>query len=129
MSDDSGPGGPSPAEVARGYFDAVAAASRTQLRALLADDAELVSINAGFMRGAEEIADYYEENFFAAGARLRPKTGPLIVHGDVVAVEVQARSENGKVSWLSDFFTVRDGLIQSLNVYYGPVLEGGETQA
>jgi hypothetical protein len=32
------------------------------------------------------------------------------------------------VSWLSDFFTVRDGLIQSLNVYYGPVLEGGETQ-
>ena len=128
MSDNSGPSGSSPAAVARGYFDAVAAASRTQLRALLADDAELVSINAGFMKGAEEIADYYEENFFAAGARLRPKTGPLIVHGDIVAVEVQARSESGKVSWLSDFFTVRDGLIQSLNVYYGPVLEGGETQ-
>ena len=128
MSDNSGSSGSSPASVARGYFDAVAAASRTQLRALLADDAELVSINAGFMRGAEEIADYYEENFFAAGARLRPKTGPLIVHGDIVAVEVQARSENGKVSWLSDFFTVRDGLIQSLNVYYGPVLEGGEAQ-
>lgn len=116
---------PSPEAVARRYFDAVQAASRTQLRALLADDAELVSINAGFMKGAEEIADYYEENFFGSGARLRPKTGPLIVHDDVVAVEVQARSENGKVSWLSDFFTVRDGLIQQLNVYYGPVLERG----
>lgn len=120
---------PSPEAVALRYFDAVEAASRAQLRALLADDAELVSINAGFMRGAEAIADYYEENFFGAGARLRPSTGPLIVHGDVVAVEVQARSESGKVSWLSDFFTVRDGLIRQLNVYYGPVLEGGETQA
>ena len=120
---------PSPETVARGYFDAVQAASRTQLRALLADDAELVSINAGFMKGAEAIADYYQENFFSAGARLRPKTGPLIVHGDVVAVEVQARSESGKVSWLSDFFTVRDGLIQQLNVYYGPVIEADEAQA
>ena len=120
---------PSPEAVARRYFDAVRAASRSQLRALLADDAELVSINAGFMRGAEEIADYYQENFFGAGARLRPGTGPLIVHGDVVAVEVQARSESGKVSWLSDFFTVRDGLIQQLNVYYGPVLEGDGAQA
>lgn len=120
---------PSPEAVARGYFDAVQAASRAQLRALFADDAELVSINAGFMKGAEEIADYYQENFFGAGARLRPKTGPLIVHDDVVAVEVQARSESGKVSWLSDFFTVRDGLIQRLSVYYGPVLEGGGAQA
>jgi len=120
---------PSPEAVARGYFDAVQAASRAQLRALFADDAELVSINAGFMKGAEAIADYYQENFFGAGARLRPKTGPLIVHGDVVGVEVQARSESGKVSWLSDFFTVRDGLIQQLNVYYGPVLEGGGAQA
>ena len=120
---------PSPEAVARGYFEAVQAASRAQLRALFADDAELVSINAGFMKGAEEIADYYQENFFGAGARLRPKTGPLIVHDDVVAVEVQARSESGKVSWLSDFFTVRDGLIQQLNVYYGPVIEGGDTPA
>ena len=124
MSDNSDPSNSSPAAVARGYFDAVQAASRAQLRALLADDAELVSINAGFTKGAEAIADYYEENFFAAGARLRPKTGPLIVHDDIVAVEVQARSENGNVSWLSDFFTVRDGLIQRLHVYYGPVLEG-----
>ena len=128
MSDNSGASDSSPAAVARRYFDAVQAASRAQLRALLAEDAELVSINAGFMRGAEAIADYYEENFFAAGARLRPKTGPLIVHGDIVAVEVQARSENGSVSWLSDFFTVRDGLIQRLHVYYGPVLEGGARQ-
>ena len=128
MSDNSGTSDSSPAAVARRYFDAVQAASRAQLRALLAEDAELVSINAGFMRGAEAIADYYEENFFAAGARLRPKTGPLIVHGDIVAVEVQARSENGSVSWLSDFFTVRDGLIQRLHVYYGPVLEGGAQQ-
>ena len=120
---------PSPESVARRYFDAVQAASRAQLRALFADDAELVSINAGFMKGAEAIADYYQENFFGAGARLRPKTGPLIVHDDVVAVEVQARSESGKVSWLSDFFTVRHGLIQQLNVYYGPVLEGDEAQA
>ncbi len=119
---------PPPKDVALAYFDAVQAASRSQLRALLADDAELVSINAGFMRGAEQIADYYQENFFGAGTRLRPKTGPLIVHDDVVAVEVQARSENGKVSWLSDFFTVRDGLITQLNVYYGPVLEGGASQ-
>lgn len=126
MSDNSAPNGSSAAEVARGYFDAVAAASRTQLRALLADDAELVSINAGFMKGAEAIADYYQENFFGAGSRLRPKTGPLMVHDDIVAVEVQARSESGKVSWLSDFFTVRDGLIQQLNVYYGPVLEAGD---
>ena len=125
MSDNSGASDSSPAAVARRYFDAVQAASRAQLRALLAEDAELVSINAGFMRGAEAIADYYEDNFFAAGARLRPKTGPLFLHDDIVAVEVQARSENGKVSWLSDFFTVRDGLIQRLHVYYGPVLEGG----
>lgn len=120
---------PSPEAVARGYFDAVRAASRSQLRALLADDAELMSINAGFMKGAELIADYYEENFFSAGAKLRPSTGPLIVHGEIVAVEVLARSANGKVSWLSDFFTVRDGLIQQLNVYYGPEVEWDETKA
>ena len=125
MSENPGTSDSSPTAVARGYFDAVQAASRAQLRALLAEDAELVSINAGFLKGAEAIADYYEDNFFAAGARLRPKTGPLFLHDDIVAVEVQARSENGKVSWLSDFFTVRDGLIQRLHVYYGPVLEGG----
>ena len=125
MSENPGTSDSSPTAVARAYFDAVRAASRAQLRALLAEDAELVSINAGFLKGAEAIADYYEDNFFAAGARLRPKTGPLILHDDIVAVEVQARSENGKVSWLSDFFTVRDGLIQRLHVYYGPVLEGG----
>ena len=125
MSENPGTSDSSPTAVARAYFDAVQAASRAQLRALLAEDAELVSINAGFLKGAEAIADYYEDNFFAAGARLRPKTGPLFLHGDIVAVEVQARSENGKVSWLSDFFTVRDGLIQRLHVYYGPVLEGG----
>ena len=125
MSENPGSSDSSPTVVARAYFDAVQAASRAQLRALLAEDAELVSINAGFLKGAEAIADYYEDNFFAAGARLRPKTGPLFLHDDIVAVEVQARSENGKVSWLSDFFTVRDGLIQRLHVYYGPVLEGG----
>ena len=125
MSENPGTSDSSPTAVARAYFDAVQAASRAQLRALLAEDAELVSINAGFLKGAEAIADYYEDNFFAAGARLRPKTGPLFLHDDIVAVEVQARSENGKVSWLSDFFTVRDGLIQRLHVYYGPVLEGG----
>ena len=125
MSENPGSSDSSPTAVARAYFDAVQAASRAQLRALLAEDAELVSINAGFLKGAEAIADYYEDNFFAAGARLRPKTGPLFLHDDIVAVEVQARSENGKVSWLSDFFTVRDGLIQRLHVYYGPVLEGG----
>ena len=117
-----------PASVALAYFSAVEAADRAQLRALFAEDAELVSINAGFLRGAEEIADYYEENFFAAGARLRPKTGPLMVKGNIVAVEVQARSESGKVSWLSDFFTVNEGLIQWLHVYYGPVLEGDVQQ-
>ena len=125
MSENPGASDLSPTAVARAYFDAVQAASRAELRALLAEDAELVSINAGFLKGAEAIADYYEDNFFAAGARLRPKTGPLFLHDDIVAVEVQARSENGKVSWLSDFFTVRDGLIQRLHVYYGPVLEGG----
>ena len=125
MSENPGTSDSSPTAVARAYFDAVQAASRAQLRALLAEDAELVSINAGFLKGAEAIADYYEDNFFAAGARLRPTTGPLFLHDDIVAVEVQARSENGKVSWLSDFFTVRDGLIQRLHVYYGPVLEGG----
>ena len=123
MSEDSGSNDRTAVDVALGYFDAVQAASRQQLRALLAEDAELVSIRAGFMKGADEIADFYERNFFGAGARLRPKTGPLMVQDDVVAVEVQARSEDGKVSWLSDFFTVRDGLITQLNVYYGPVIE------
>ena len=117
-----------PSELALKYFDAVAAADRSQLRELLAEDAEMVSINAGFVKGADAILDYYEANFFHAGGRIRPQTGPLIVDANTVAVEVRAHSESGKVSWLADFFTVDNGLIQRLHVYYGPEVEESPEQ-
>ena len=47
---------------------------------------------------------------------------------NTVAVEVQAHSENGKVSWLADFFTIDNGLIQQLHVYYGPEFEDSHEQ-
>jgi len=118
-----------PSSLVLKYFDAVEAADRSKLRALLAEDAEMVSINAGLVKGADAILAYYEANFFRTGGRIRPQTGPLICNANTVAVEVQAHSESGKVSWLADFFTVDNGLIQQLHVYYGPDFKEGHEQS
>jgi len=118
-----------PSSLVLRYFDAVEAADRSKLRALLAEDAEMVSINAGVVKGADAILAYYEANFFRTGGRIRPQIGPLIFNANTVAVEVQAHSESGKVSWLADFFTVDNGLIQQLHVYYGPDFKEGHEQS
>jgi len=104
-----------PEELARAYFGAVARHDAGALRALFADDAELVLPSITII-GAADIADFYARAF-ASGA-LSPVPGPMICEGDRVAVELELHA-GGVAAPLADFFTARDGQIARLVVYTG----------
>ena len=102
-----------PAAVASAYFDAVRARDADALRALFADDAELVTAT-GVFRGAGAIADYYAELAFAIEPQ--PTLGPFIVDGDRLAVEIDLTTTIGPMQ-VADVFTITDGRIARLAIY------------
>jgi ketosteroid isomerase-like protein len=99
------------------YFAAIRAKDADALGALFTDNADLVTL-AGTYTGPEAIAAFYRDLAFRV-EDLWPEPGPLIVDGERVAVEIRLRM-NGSVSFVGDFFTLRNGRIERLCICNGP---------
>ncbi|MHB8342125.1 MAG: nuclear transport factor 2 family protein, partial [Mycobacteriales bacterium] len=102
-----------PVEVARGYFTALTERDGARLRALFADDAELVT-PAGTVRGSGAIADFYAQTAFTVDDFL-PQPGRFVAAGGDVAVEIELRL-GGRTTRVADVFTVAAGRITRLAV-------------
>ena len=99
------------------YFAAIRAKDADALGALFTDDADLVTA-AGTFTGPEAIAAFYRDLAFQV-EDLWPEPGRLIVDGERAAVEIELRM-NGNVSFVGDFFTLRNGRIERLLICNGP---------
>ncbi|WP_285249466.1 nuclear transport factor 2 family protein [Pseudarthrobacter sp. fls2-241-R2A-168] len=102
-----------PTTVVDAYFAGVKAGDASAVAALFAPDAQLINAK-GTLRGADAIQRMYE-NGLAPGA-MTPSPWPPVVNGDHVAVEIDL-DVNGVPLKLGDFFTIRDGKIQTLTIY------------
>lgn len=67
--------------------------------------------------GPDGIADFYAGQAFTV-PDLQPQTGPFVIDGNRVAVEIVLQM-HGQKSRIADFFEIRDGLIQRLTIYLG----------
>jgi ketosteroid isomerase-like protein len=105
------------AAVVDAYFAAIRARDADAIAGLFTDDAELVTL-AGVFTGPSAIAGFYRDLAFLT-EDLWPEPGPLVVDGPRVAVEIRLRM-NGAVSYVGDFFTLRDGRIARLLICNGP---------
>ncbi|WP_458782397.1 nuclear transport factor 2 family protein [Arthrobacter sp. D3-16] len=103
----------SSAEIVAAYFAGVTAGDAAAVAALFASDARLTNA-AGTLEGADAIGRMYQ-NGLRPGA-MKPSPRPPVVDGDHVAVEIDLDA-NGTSLKLGDFFTIRDGKIQSLAIY------------
>jgi hypothetical protein len=99
------------------YFDAVRARDPERVAGQFSDDAS-ISVSRGVFRGRPAIAAFYTGAF--AEDPPDPRPSALLVDGHRVAVEVVNHRASGPVA-LADIFTVEDGHITSLRVYYAPV--------
>jgi ketosteroid isomerase-like protein len=103
----------SSAEIVAAYFAGVTAGDADAVAALFAPDARLTNA-AGTLEGAAAIRRMYQ-NGLSTGA-MKPSPRPPVVDGNHVAVEIDLNA-NGVSLKLGDFFTIRDGKIQSLAIY------------
>lgn len=106
-----------PADVARAYFAAVTAHDADAIAACFADDAELVT-NTGTFHGRAAIGGFYRDSLLQADD-VRPAPGPLIVDGNRVAVEIDLLRRGRQIA-VGDFFTIEDGKIRRLVIFFGP---------
>jgi ketosteroid isomerase-like protein len=104
------------AAVVDAYFAAIRARDADALAALFTDDAELITA-AGTFRGRDAIAGFYRDVAFRV-EDLLPDPGPLVEHGDRIAVEIRLRM-NGETAAVADFFTLAGGFITRLVIYAG----------
>lgn len=114
----------SPAEVVVAYTNAVRGGDLEALRALFADDAEMVCrpvddwLPTGRMIGADNIVEFYSKLLDAWGGA-DPHPGEMMVIGNRVAVEIHAHHADF-IDEVADFFTIENGKIQRIAVYSGP---------
>ena len=106
-----------PASVANRYFEAIRAHDVEGIKAVFAEDAELVNA-AGTVTGRDAIADFYATTAFTLDD-LSPSPGPFVVAGDRLAVEITLQMA-GSTHRVADFFEIRDGLVQRLVIYMMP---------
>ena len=105
-----------PADVARAYFGAVTAHDPDAVTACFAGDAELIT-PAGRFEGAGAIGSFYRDNLFQA-PDVRPSPGPFIIDGNRLAVEIDLLT-GGRHIAVGDFFTIEDGKIRRLVIFFG----------
>jgi ketosteroid isomerase-like protein len=113
---------PNPTEVVEAYVKAVRAGDFKALRAVFADDAEVLSLpmegmESGHLKGVDAIVTFFGKLLEDRGGA-DPHPGPLMVVGDRVAVEIDAHHRD-YIEEVSDFFTIKDGKITRLAVYCG----------
>jgi ketosteroid isomerase-like protein len=106
-----------PGAVATRYFAAIRGHDVDGIKAVFADDAELVSAG-GTVTGRDAIADFYARTAFQLDD-LSPNPGPFVVDGDRLAVEIDL-TMSGKQHRVADFFEIRDGLVHRLVIYMMP---------
>jgi hypothetical protein len=115
-----------PVAVVHGYFEAVRARDLDALCALFHADADVL-VGGGHHTGIRAITEFYASAFAADPPN--PAPGPLLVAGEVVAVEIVNHRASGAVVELADFFTVEDGRIRRLRAYYLRRPTSGDTTA
>jgi ketosteroid isomerase-like protein len=106
-----------PAAVATRYFDAIRSHDVDGIKAVFAEDAELVSAG-GTVTGRDAIADFYASTAFKVDD-LSPNPGAFVVDGDRLAVEIDL-TMGGAQHRVADFFEIRDGQVQRLVIYMMP---------
>jgi ketosteroid isomerase-like protein len=96
------------------YFDAMRNRNAEAVRALFTEDAELINW-LDTITGVDAIVAFYRDRAFSVDD-FRPEPGPLLTHGDLVAVELRVRVGD---AWthVADFFTVEGGKIARLVMY------------
>ncbi|MBM3510062.1 MAG: nuclear transport factor 2 family protein [Alphaproteobacteria bacterium] len=113
-----------PLDILTTYVRGVKTADTKLLRSLFADDMELVSMNVGCMKGGARIAKYYGQLLAERGGA-DPTPGPFIRTGNMIAFEIDVR-HGDEMHKVSDFFTFKNGKVQRLAVYQGPIRKVGE---
>ena len=106
-----------PAAVATRYFAAIRGKDVGGIKAVFADDAELMHA-AGTVAGRDAIAEFYATTAFKIDD-LSPSPGPFVVDGERLAVEITLQMA-GNTHRVADFFEIRDGLVQRLAIYMMP---------
>lgn len=104
--------------MAEKYIDAVNRGDIDCLMGLFAPTATLVH-PAGTFADAESIANFYESVVFAGKAVTEIER--QLADKDVQVVQIRASSplgEPGHYVYAADIFTISDGLIQRLEIYY-----------
>jgi ketosteroid isomerase-like protein len=100
------------------YIDAVNRADIKSLVGLFAPSATLAH-PAGIFTGADAISDFYETVVFAGKAFTEIERH--FSDGDTQIVQLRASSplaEPGQYVYAVDVFTIRDDLIERLDIYY-----------
>ena len=113
-----------PMSLLKTYVQGVRTADTKLLRSVFADDMELVSCSVGRMKGGARIAKFYGKMLKERGGAV-PSPGPFIRTGNMVAFEIDVRHGN-EMHKVSDFFTFKNGKVQRLAVYQGPIRKVGE---
>ena len=103
-----------PAELAAAYFEAIRGRDVERIRGLFAPDAKLTTA-FGVTEGADAIADFYA-NYAFSFDDLWPEPGPLIVDGNLVAVEIELTAA-GETSEVADVFEIDGDHIRRLRIY------------
>jgi len=103
-------------QLAETYFACVRARDAKGLGALFAEDGVLTLPDAREFVGPRAVAELYAGMF--AGAAPRPQPMTFIEAGLACAVELEARFDDGRVTYAADFFRLgQDGLIRRLDIY------------
>ncbi len=113
-----------PMSILTTYVQGVRTSDTKLLRSVFADDMELVSCSVGRMKGGARIAKFYGKMLKQRGGAT-PTPGPFIRTGNMVAFEIDVRHGN-EIHKVSDFFTFKNGKVQRLAVYQGPIRKVGE---
>jgi SnoaL-like domain len=106
----------SPRDIAAAYFTAIRARDVEGIKQVFAPGGELVTPTGTYV-GPDGIADFYAGQAFTV-PDLQPQTGPFVIDGNRVAVEIVLQM-HGQKSRVADFFEICDGLIQRLTIYLG----------
>jgi hypothetical protein len=105
-----------PSEIVDAYFAAIRAHDVDGIKKVFAPAGELVTPSGTYV-GPDAIADFYAGQAFTA-PDMQPQTGPYVVAGGRIAVEIILQMY-GQKSRVGDFFEIRDGLIHRLAIYLG----------
>lgn len=111
---------PATADIVRACFKAWESNDRTAIEAIIADEFTFTSPNDG--DDHLNRAEYFEKCWVASDQIEKIDILNLIDNGDEAFVRYIATLEDGNRFNNAEFFTLRDGKITSVDVYFGRVI-------